>query len=232
MNTRVCTKCGKELPLTEFHKDKTSKFGVRPNCKKCFLKYVRQRYHTPEGKRKSRDYRLQPIANMRGRVFVRYRSAMSRLGIRVTKLTLESVVGTDADTLIRHIESTFIEGMSWNNMEKWDLDHATPIYIFDLELNEERLLAFHYTNLTATWSSDHTEKTYDDMLPLRVRHQKFIEHIEQHFLPGMNWDNKSEWFIDTKYGPKAYDLLKPTDRRKFFHYRNFIPKWIKSDNEE
>jgi hypothetical protein len=42
MNTKVCTnpKCGKELPATleYFHRLKSGKFGVRPECKECFNK--------------------------------------------------------------------------------------------------------------------------------------------------------------------------------------------------
>lgn len=32
---RVCSKCGQEKPLSEFHKDKTSKDGYRRECKGC-----------------------------------------------------------------------------------------------------------------------------------------------------------------------------------------------------
>jgi len=38
MNTKICKKCGKELPMNReyFHKDKYSKDGYRIYCKKCF----------------------------------------------------------------------------------------------------------------------------------------------------------------------------------------------------
>lgn len=32
---KVCTKCGEEKPLTDFHKDKASKDGFRSSCKAC-----------------------------------------------------------------------------------------------------------------------------------------------------------------------------------------------------
>jgi hypothetical protein len=150
---------------------------------------------------------------------------MNIQGISVSALTLESIVGVDAETLMRHIESTFTNGMTWSNMDQWDLDHITPLYIFDLELAEERVLAFHYSNLTARWAAEHTEKSIDDMLPLRVRQKHFLEHIERNFLPGMSWENTSEWFIDTDHGTKDFNLLKPSERRKFFHYKNYVPRW-------
>jgi hypothetical protein len=36
---KVCTKCKVEKELTEFHKDKRSKDGLRSKCKSCRRKY-------------------------------------------------------------------------------------------------------------------------------------------------------------------------------------------------
>ncbi len=37
--TKVCHKCGRELPVSEFYKDKTRKDGLRPYCKECRKEY-------------------------------------------------------------------------------------------------------------------------------------------------------------------------------------------------
>lgn len=39
MITKVCTKCGRELPLTEFHADKRRKHGVGSECRDCKRQY-------------------------------------------------------------------------------------------------------------------------------------------------------------------------------------------------
>lgn len=44
MQTKVCTKCGEEKEITEFHKQKRGKFGVRRVCKVCQLYYKRHYY--------------------------------------------------------------------------------------------------------------------------------------------------------------------------------------------
>jgi hypothetical protein len=36
MQTKKCTKCGRELPITEFYANKTSKGGYHSYCKECF----------------------------------------------------------------------------------------------------------------------------------------------------------------------------------------------------
>lgn len=39
MMTKACTKCGRELPLTEFHADKRRKHGVGSECRDCKRQY-------------------------------------------------------------------------------------------------------------------------------------------------------------------------------------------------
>ena len=35
MANKVCTKCGRELPLSEFHRMKNGKYGLQNYCKEC-----------------------------------------------------------------------------------------------------------------------------------------------------------------------------------------------------
>lgn len=43
MNTKICTKCGKELPITEFYSRGGGKY--RSECKECHKNYVKQQYN-------------------------------------------------------------------------------------------------------------------------------------------------------------------------------------------
>ena len=44
--TKVCTKCGRELPLSEFHKDKLTNDGLRSWCKSCCNEHRKIWYET------------------------------------------------------------------------------------------------------------------------------------------------------------------------------------------
>lgn len=44
MDTKICSKCGRELPLSEFHKNKDHKDGHSNVCKECHKKYYKQYY--------------------------------------------------------------------------------------------------------------------------------------------------------------------------------------------
>jgi hypothetical protein len=47
METKVCSKCKIEKPLTEFNKDKRGTNGVRSDCKKCRSKVKPKELHKP-----------------------------------------------------------------------------------------------------------------------------------------------------------------------------------------
>ena len=48
--TKVCSKCGRELSITEFTLNKTSKDGHVGQCKDCLNAYQRERYARNKGK--------------------------------------------------------------------------------------------------------------------------------------------------------------------------------------
>lgn len=48
--TKVCSKCGRELPLTKFSPNKTSKDGHNGQCKDCVNAYQRENYARNKGK--------------------------------------------------------------------------------------------------------------------------------------------------------------------------------------
>ena len=54
---RVCTKCGKEFPATTkyFYRNKSGKYGLRPDCKSCAKKYGQ----SPKGKEADRKGKLR-----------------------------------------------------------------------------------------------------------------------------------------------------------------------------
>lgn len=45
--TKFCSSCEEELPLTDFHRDKTHSDGYKSNCKNCRSGKPAERYATP-----------------------------------------------------------------------------------------------------------------------------------------------------------------------------------------
>lgn len=62
-------------------------------------------------------------------------------------------------------------------------------------------------------------------------------HLESLFLPGMSWENRSQWHIDHKRPCASFDLTDPEQQKQCFHYTNLQPLWardnlLKSDSYE
>lgn len=52
-------------------------------------------------------------------------------------------------------------------------------------------------------------------------------HLEKQFKPGMTWGNHGVkgWHIDHIKPCASFDLTKPDDQLKCFHYTNLQPLW-------
>lgn len=59
--TKRCTMCGRVLPLSEFHLDRTKRDGHFTRCKECRAEYRRKHYtgHREEIAERHRKYRLE-----------------------------------------------------------------------------------------------------------------------------------------------------------------------------
>jgi hypothetical protein len=68
------------------------------------------------------------------------------------------LVGCSVNDLKTHLESKFIESMTWENYGEWHIDHMRPCASFNLEDPEEQKKCFHWTNLQPLWAKDNMSK--------------------------------------------------------------------------
>lgn len=73
--------------------------------------------------------------------------------------TVMELIGCTISELKNHLESTFQDGMTWDNYGEWHIDHIKPCSSFNLENVEEQKKCFHYTNLQALWAIDNRKKS-------------------------------------------------------------------------
>ena len=78
---------------------------------------------------------------------------------RKSKRTME-LIGCDVSRLMKHLESQFKPGMSWENYGAWHVDHIRPCASFDLSLEEHQNQCFHYSNLQPLWAAENLRKGY------------------------------------------------------------------------
>ena len=65
-------------------------------------------------------------------------------------------LGCSYKELLHHIESQFTKGMSWDKMDKIDIDHRLPLAAGKTE--EEILALSHHRNIQPMWSEDNKSK--------------------------------------------------------------------------
>jgi hypothetical protein len=165
--SRFCTKCNKEKTLNQFYKRKNDPLGRRKECKECkakkekpYKKIYRQVNKSTIRKKdivyrkdRSKKDNLYKATLVARQVI---RKSISRGGYKKSSRT-EHILGCDYETFKKHIESLFVEGMSWQNRSKWHIDHIIPI---SLAQNEQGLLKLnHYTNLQPLWETDNIIKS-------------------------------------------------------------------------
>lgn len=75
-------------------------------------------------------------------------------------LKTTELIGCSYEYLMDHIESYFPRwpGMSWDNMDKWHVDHIVPCKQYNLKDEAQQRLCFHWSNLQPLWAVDNLKK--------------------------------------------------------------------------
>lgn len=179
--TKLCSKCNQELGVAFFNKDKTKKDGLYSCCKHCkgFKgKNKKIIYTGTDAKEKRKQYRQMEHVKKREREYHRryvqervktdllfklrlsLQTRLAHFLRRSEKFNLKSdfqkYLGCTLEQLKAHLESKFVDGMSWENRDKWHIDHITPLCSAKTETDLTQLC--HYTNLQPLWAEDNLKK--------------------------------------------------------------------------
>lgn len=96
-----------------------------------------------------------PVAAMADRVRRRLNEAFNGVGAK-RKRKAQEILGCTWEEFALHIESGFVDGMTWDNRNEWHIDHIVPIATASTESDVIRLN--HFTNLRPLWAADNRKK--------------------------------------------------------------------------
>lgn len=102
-------------------------------------------------KRKKEDPLFNLISSMRTLIYLSIRNKGY-----IKKQRTQDILGCSFIELKNHLESQFLEGMSWENKGKWHIDHIKPTSLAKTE--EEVYKLNHYLNLQPLWATDNLSK--------------------------------------------------------------------------
>lgn len=115
-----------------------TRYAADPQYKKAKSDYRMERYRTEPRIRIDNNFSSQIRQSLdRGKA---YRS-------------WEVLVGYTLDQLVKHLESLFEDGMTWDNYGEWHIDHRTPRTWFDYERADDPAFraCWALTNLQPKW---------------------------------------------------------------------------------
>jgi hypothetical protein len=165
-----CYKCGIEKLESEFRKDSSKSSGLQSKCRICDNQrtkenFKRKRKENPEFKKRvnrnseiGRQKRelIDPVFKLKRKMRSSLRGAFKRMGYSKNTLSQE-ILGADWEIVKEHFESLFTEGMTWENMGKWHIDHKIPLSTATSEQEIKTLC--NYKNLQPLWEKDNLEKS-------------------------------------------------------------------------
>lgn len=96
---------------------------------------------------------------------------------------------------------------------------------------EFKTLCLLKTRIVNAVKQQGTKKSYKSAELLGCSVPELMKHLESQFDNRMTWDNhgKFGWHIDHIIPCAAFDLTKPEEQKKCFHYSNLQPLWA-ADN--
>ena len=113
------------------------------------------RDHINKYKKQIRDN--DPIVKIKDNVRRRMNHFFKSNDVQKNNKTFD-IVGCSPQSLREHLESQFVEGMTWDNYGKggWHIDHIIPLSSAD---GEERIYELcHYSNLQPLWEEENLSK--------------------------------------------------------------------------
>jgi hypothetical protein len=96
-----------------------------------------------------------PLYKFKGSVRTCIYYSITKKGYKKSKKT-EEILGCTLEYFKKHIESQFLEGMSFENHGEWHIDHIVPLASAKTE--EEVVRLNHYSNLRPLWALDNLRK--------------------------------------------------------------------------
>jgi hypothetical protein len=131
------------------NKDKVSEYNKKYNLKN------RSVLNEKACERSKQRRKEDPVFVLIRRERVRVYDALK--GVRKSAKT-ETLLGCSYQFFREYIESKFCDGMSWENMGLWHIDHIKPICSFHLSDPDQQKIAFNYKNQQPLWSQDNLKK--------------------------------------------------------------------------
>ena len=164
MEEKHCYACDQWLPLYHYNREYGRWDHLKAACMDC--RKITRGIQWPEileniRERRKNDPQFRATCNLRSRI-------SKALNGHSKSASTKELLGCTYEVFVEHLESKFVNGMSWKNCGLWHMDHIMPCAMFDLLIEEEQRICFHYTNIQPMWGTENTAK-HDNVIDLDIK---------------------------------------------------------------
>lgn len=243
MKTKICSKCKIRKPISEFEFRKDLN-KYRNQCRLCVKKRRNKYYlnHREEIIEKVKDWYSENISE-RAEYQKNYREKNKKKLDKVKKdyylENREKLLDKNKNYYQLHKEEKKKYDIEYNRINKDLKRRQAKIYVKNRRHNDLSFKLLSYLR-TRIWRAlkNKTKKSNKTIELVGCSIKDLKRHLESQFKPGMTWDNHGsgkngkgmqEWHIDHIKPCASFDLSKPEEQRKCFHYLNLQPLWAKEN---
>jgi len=249
METKVCSKCNEEKKVCEFYKDKQKKDGLTSTCKICknnilkiykeqnpdkvkeskqkeYLKNIEKyRNQNKKWKNENPDYMIKYLKNY----YDENKQQLLEKQKKYYESNKNSILKKCQEYVNKNCEKTSKNQKEYRDKNKERLQKYINQYrkkrrqtdvIFNLREN----LGHRTRQIFKHFNTEKKDKTFDIV---SCSPEFLKKHLENQFIDGMSWENRSEWHIDhiiPLSSAKTKDELY-----KLCHYENLQPLWAEDN---
>ena len=240
---KICSKCGVEKAVSEFHKSKNGKYGVRGDCKECNRKRVKEYNHENKevrnnNSKKWRENNKDRVEEYNKKYYKdnqnyfsqkskEYRQNEEKKDIvkAISKRTYEKnkvkILEKQKEYYEKNKDEIKKRVVEYNKEYRRDKYANNPLY---------RLSCLIRANVARVATAVKQQKELRSLEYLGCSLDEFKKHIESLWLEGMTWDNHGHdgWHID-HIVPLDYFVKNEDDPWEANHYKNLQPLWAEDN---
>jgi len=200
MNNKICTKCHKRKKIIEFALNKNNPSGLSSHCKKCKIIYAKK--SALDNKEKIKIYQKK---------YRKEHKEQAKKYMKKYYIKNKHKLIRKSRTYYSQIKNQFtLKRKLYKNL------HLKNNIQFKIKENLRKRI----TNaIKGNIKSLHT------MFLIGCEIDYLMYYLQSQFKSDMSWSNYGKWHIDHIKPCASFDLSKPKEQRKCFHYTNLQPLW-------
>lgn len=168
---RQCSKCDQIFLVRPSEQGKKGRLQSCDICRNLAKTASHKKYYE-KNKERSKEYTISWGKRNRKQILEkRAEDPIHKIRVNIWKsfkrigqdkpANTEELLGCPWEEAKQHFESLFQEGMSWDNMGKWHIDHIRPVNTFKGRSFEELKEMNHISNLRPLWAEDNVRRPKD-----------------------------------------------------------------------